>query len=154
MDGIGLAETTPGPFLIALQFIAFVAAWQQPGTLSPIFSATLASGAAVWSLFLPSFLWIFALAPRMDRMASNRRMAGALSAIGAVVTAVIAKLALWFAAGLVLHVGTPSGFHVRWVPLAMVLTAWLLLRSGRLGIIPVILLGGGIGILLSLGGIR
>ena len=154
MDGIGLAETTPGPLLIALQFIAFVAAWQQPGTLSPIFSATLASGAAVWSLFLPSFLWIFALAPRMDRMASNRRMAGALSAIGAVVTAVIAKLALWFAAGLVLHVGTPSGFHVRWVPLAMVLTAWLLLRSGRLGIIPVILLGGGIGILLSLGGIR
>jgi len=150
MDGIGLAETTPGPLLIALQFVAFIAAWHHPGALSPIFSATLASMAAVWSLFLPSFLWIFALAPSMERIAANRCMAGALSAIGAVVTAVIAKLAFWFAAGLFFAPGTPV--PLRGIPFTMAVIAWLLLRSGRLGMIPVILLGGGVGILLKLSG--
>lgn len=148
LDGIGLAETTPGPLLIALQFVAFIAAWQHPEGLSRIFSATLASAAAVWSLFLPSFLWIFALAPRMERIAANSRMAGALSSIGAVVTAVIAKLAFWFAASQFM----PVGLEFRWIPFAMAVTAWLLLRSGRLGMIPVILLGGGAGILLELSG--
>jgi chromate transporter len=148
MDGIGLAETTPGPLLIALQFVAFVAAWHHPGEVRPLLSATLASVAAIWSLFLPSFLWIFSLAPHMDRIAANRRMAGALSSIGAVVTAVIAKLAFWFAAGLFL----PGGVPFRWVPFAMAVAAWMLLRSGRLGMIPVILLGGGVGVLLKVSG--
>jgi chromate transporter len=151
LDGIGLAETTPGPLLIALQFVAFVAAWNHPGVLSPLVSATLASAAAVWSLFLPSFLWIFSLAPHMERIAANRRMAGALSVIGAVVTAVIAKLALWFAASLFFPV-TPEGFVFRWVPVAMAFGAWLLLRSNHLGMIPIILLGGGVGVLLKLAG--
>jgi chromate transporter len=149
LDGIGLAETTPGPLLIALQFVAFVAAWNHPGCLPALVSATIASCMAVWSLFLPSFLWIFSLAPHMDRIAANRRMAGALSAIGAVVTAVIAKLALWFAASL-FFLGTSGGMTFRWAPMVMAVTAWLLFRSGRLGMIPVILLGGGTGALLSL----
>lgn len=148
LDGIGLAETTPGPLLIALQFVAFVAAWNHPGGLTPLLSATLASVAAIWSLFLPSFLWIFSLAPQMERIAANRRMAGALAAIGAVVTAVIAKLALWFAAGLFL----PVGFSFKWIPFVMAVAAWMLLRSNRIGMIPVILLGGGVGILLKLTG--
>jgi chromate transporter len=149
LDGIGLAETTPGPLLIALQFVGFVAAWNHPGCLPALVSATIASCMAVWSLFLPSFLWIFSLAPHMDRIAANRRMAGALSAIGAVVTAVIAKLALWFAASL-FFLGTSGGMTFRWVPIVVAVTAWLLLRSGRLGIIPVILLGGVTGVLLRL----
>lgn len=151
IDGIGLAETTPGPLLIALQFVAFVAAWNQPGGLPAVVSATLASFMAVWSLFLPSFLWIFSLAPHMERIAANRRMAGALSVIGAVVTAVIAKLALWFAASLFFP-ATSGGVVFRWAPLAMAVAAWILLRSKRLGMIPVILLGGGIGALLKLAG--
>lgn len=149
LDGIGLAETTPGPLLIALQFFAFVAAWNHPGALAPMASATLASFTAIWSLFLPSFLWIFSLAPNMERIASNRRMAGALSAIGAVVTAVIAKLAIWFAMNLFIS-ATPYGFFPRWIPLAMAVAAWLLLRRGHLGMVPVILFGGGAGILLRL----
>jgi chromate transporter len=152
LDGIGLAETTPGPLLIALQFVAFVAAWNHPGCLPALVSATIASCMAVWSLFLPSFLWIFSLAPHMERISANRRMAGALSAIGAVVTAVIAKLALWFAASL-FFLGTSGGITFRWVPMVMAVTAWLLLRSGRLGIIPVILLGGGVGVVLKLMGV-
>ena len=154
MDGIGLAETTPGPLLIALQFVAFVAAWQHPGELSPMASATLASAMAVWSLFLPSFLWIFSLAPHMERIAANRRMNGALSAIGAVVTAVIAKLAFWFAASLFLPPGLSQGLSFRWMPVAMALAAWMLLRSKRLGMIPVILLGGGVGIVLKMTGMN
>jgi len=152
LDGIGLAETTPGPLLIALQFVAFVAAWNHPGCLPALVSATIASAAAVWSLFLPSFLWIFSLAPHMERIATNRRMAGALSAIGAVVTAVIAKLALWFAVSL-FFLGTSGGITFRWVPMVMAVIAWLLLRSGRLGMIPVILLGGGVGVVLKLAGV-
>jgi chromate transporter len=152
IDGIGLAETTPGPLLIALQFVAFVAAWHHPGTLSPMLSATLASAASVWSLFLPSFLWIFALAPRMERIAANRYMAGALAAIGAVVSAVIAKLAFWFAAGLFFVPGSPV--PLRWIPFLMASVAWLLLRSERLGMIPLILLGGCVGILLKLTGLN
>lgn len=152
LDGIGLAETTPGPLLIALQFVAFVAAWNHPGCLPALVSATIASFTAIWSLFLPSFLWIFSLAPHMERIASNRRMAGALSAIGAVVTAVIAKLALWFAASL-FFMGTSGGMTFRWVPMVMAMIAWLLLRSSRLGMIPVILLGGGVGVVLKLAGV-
>ena len=152
MDGIGLAETTPGPLLIALQFVAFVAAWQHPGALPPLLSATLASFMAVWSLFLPSFLWIFSLAPHMGRIASDRRMAGALSAIGAVVTAVIAWLALLFAAGLFLP-GVEGVVVFRWIPFAMAVTAWILLRCNLLGMIPVIVLGGVAGCLLRMTGV-
>lgn len=141
IDGIGLAETTPGPLLIALQFVAFVAAWNQPGGLPAVVSATLASFTAVWSLFLPSFFWIFSLAPRMERIAANRSMAGALSVIGAVVTAVIAKLALWFAASLFFH-PINEGVVFRWFPLVLALTAWALLHVKRLNVIPVILLMG------------
>jgi len=149
LDGIGLAETTPGPLLIALQFVAFVAAWNQPGALPALASATIASFMAVWSLFLPSFLWIFSLAPHMERIAANRRMAGALSVIGAVVTAVIAKLALWFA-GSLFFLSAHEGVAVRWIPVTISLVAWLLMRWGSIGMIPAILLAGGAGALLRL----
>ena len=92
-----------------MQFVAFLAAWKAPGLLSPLLAATLGSLVALWSLFLPSFLWIFTLAPHMESLASHRRMAGALSAIGSVVRAVIACLALWFAGSVfLLKVGNPS----------------------------------------------
>jgi len=152
LDGIGLAETTPGPLLIALQFVAFVAAWNQPGCLPALASATIASFMAVWSLFLPSFLWFFSLAPHMERIAANRRMAGALSVIGAVVTAVIAKLALWFA-GSLFFLSTQEGITVRWVPITISLASWLLMRWGRVGMFSAILLAGGAGALLRLLGL-
>jgi chromate transporter len=107
---------------------------------------------AVWSLFLPSFLWIFSLAPYMERIAANRRMAGALSVIGAVVTAVIAKLALWFA-GSLFFLSTQEGITVRWVPITISVASWLLMRWGRIGMISAILLAGGAGALLRLLGL-
>jgi chromate transporter len=157
LDGLGLAETTPGPLLIALQFVAFLAAYKSPGVLAPLLSATLGSLAALWSLFLPSFLWIFSLAPHMERLAAHRRMAGALSAIGAVVTAVIAHLALWFAGGLVLPRGIQSlladpGSAVAWTPLILSLLLFLPLQTGRLGVVPLILVSGVAGVLLQMFG--
>jgi len=115
------------------------------GVLAPLVSATLGSLAALWSLFLPSFLWIFALAPHMERIAGNRRMAGALAAIGAVVTAVIAHLALWFARGVFLPQGT-----LAIAPLIIAIGAFLLLQFGRIGIVPLILVCGLIGMVIGL----
>jgi chromate transporter len=149
LDGLGLAETTPGPLLIALQFVAFLAAYKSPGILAPLLSATLGSLAALWSLFLPSFLWIFSLAPHMERLASHRRMAGALAAIGAVVTAVIAHLALWFAGSVFMNQSS-SGTSFHPLSIVMALVALVLLRTNRLGIASLILLSGMTGVLVRL----
>jgi len=137
MDGLGLAETTPGPLLIALQFVAFLGCYKAPGILSPLLSATLGSLSAVWSLFLPSFLWIFSLAPHLDGIARNPRMAGGLAAIGAVVTSVMTCLALWFSEALFLPSGRPSA-----LPLLLALIAFFLLHSKKVSIVPLILLCG------------
>lgn len=147
LDGLGLAETTPGPLLIALQFVAFLAAYKSPGILAPLLSATLGSLAALWSLFLPSFLWIFSLAPHMERLSTHPRMAGALAAIGAVVTAVIAHLALWFA-GSVFMTQSSSGTSFHPLTIVMALVALVLLRTNRLGIASLILLSGMTGVLV------
>lgn len=144
MDGLGLAESTPGPLLIALQFVAFLACWHAPGILSPLLAATLGSLAAVWSLFLPSFLWIFALAPGMDALCANRLVSGALAAIGAVVTAVIATLGIRFAQPLFF-----DGGHLHPLPLVMGVAAFWLLQSGRAGIVT-ILAGCGLAGMISL----
>jgi chromate transporter len=159
MDGLALAETTPGPLLIALQFVAFLAAYTTPGTLSPLCAATIGSLSAIWSLFLPSFLWIFTLAPHMERIARHRRMAGALRVIAAVVTAVIALLALSFAKNLFFPSApqmqgiTPRHvLSVAWLPLIIAALAFSLFHTKRLGIVPLILLSGGVGMLLKLGG--
>ena len=150
MDGLGLAETTPGPLLIALQFVAFLACYQAPGVLTPMLSATLGSLAAIWSLFLPSFLWIFSLAPHMERLSHNGRMTGALTAIGAVVTAVITYVALWFAGNLFFPSGTLS--HIALAPLMLSTIAFFLLQSKRISVVPLILLFGGIGAVLRIQG--
>ena len=137
LDGLALAETTPGPLLIALQFVAFLGCYKAPGILSPLFSATLGSLVAVWSLFLPSFLWIFSLAPHLEGIARNPRMAGALAAIGAVVTAVITCLALWFSEALFLPAGRFAA-----LPLVLAMIAFRLLQSKKAGVVPIILLCG------------
>jgi chromate transporter len=149
MDGLGLAESTPGPLLMALQFVAFLAAYNAVGGLSPLFSATLGSLLALWSLFLPSFLWIFSLAPHMERITRNHRMEGALNAIGAVVTAVIATLAFWFAGSIFLKSGT-SSIAVAWQPLIIAILCYLVLQTTKMEIALLILLSGVTGVLLEL----
>lgn len=97
LDGLGMAETTPGPLIMVLQFVGFMAAFRQPGDLPPALAGTLGGLLATWVTFAPCFLWIFAGAPFIEATRDNRALKGALSAITAAVVGVILNLAAWFA---------------------------------------------------------
>ena len=97
LDGLGMAETTPGPLIMVLQFVGFMAAYRDPGTLSPMLAGTLGGLLATWVTFTPCFLWIFLGAPFVETLRGNRGLAGALTAITAAVVGVILNLSIWFA---------------------------------------------------------
>ena len=96
LDGLGLAETTPGPLILVVQFVGFLAGHHVPGTLAPLASALLCACLAVWATFAPCFLWIFLGAPAVEKLHRQPALAGALAAITAAVVGVIMNLALWF----------------------------------------------------------
>jgi chromate transporter len=93
LDGLGLAETTPGPLILVTQFVGFLAAFREHGIAAGILGAVLTT----WVTFLPCFVWIFAGAPYVEKLRSNQALSAALAAITAAVVGVIANLALWFA---------------------------------------------------------
>ncbi|MGX7927436.1 chromate efflux transporter [Tsuneonella sp. HG094] len=95
-DGLGLAETTPGPLIMVTQFVGFLAGWRDAAPLTPLAGAVAAAALTTWVTFAPCFLWIFACAPWMDRLERSPALQGALAAITAAVVGVIANLALWF----------------------------------------------------------
>ncbi|NIJ20283.1 chromate transport protein ChrA [Sphingomonas naasensis] len=97
LDGLGMAETTPGPLIMVTQFVGFLAAYRDAGGLNPLVAATLGAILTTWVTFVPCFLWIFAGAPFIERLRGNRALSAALSAITAAVVGVILNLAIWFA---------------------------------------------------------
>ncbi len=97
LDGLGMAETTPGPLIMVLQFVGFLAAYRDSATLPPLLAGTLGGLLATWVTFAPCFLWIFAGAPFIESLRDNKALTGALSAITAAVVGVILNLGLWFA---------------------------------------------------------
>ena len=97
LDGLGLAETTPGPLIMVTQFVGFLAAFREPGTLDPFVAGILGACLTTWVTFAPCFLWIFAGAPFIERLRQNRALSAALAAITAAVVGVIVNLAVWFA---------------------------------------------------------
>ena len=97
LDGLGMAETTPGPLVMVLQFVGFMAAFRAPGLLPPLLAGVLGGLLATWVSFVPCFLWIFLGAPYIERLRGNMLLSGALSAITAAVAGVILNLAVWFA---------------------------------------------------------
>ncbi len=97
LDGLGLAETTPGPLIMVTQFVGFLAAFRQSSGLPPLLAGTLGALITTWVTFLPCFVWIFAGAPFIERLRENRALASALGAITAAVVGVILNLAIWFA---------------------------------------------------------
>lgn len=113
IDGLGLADTTPGPAILVNQFIAFLAALRDGGGLSPWLAGMLGALMATWTTFAPSFLWILAGAPYVDALRRDRRLAGALAGVTAAVVGVIAHVALWFG----LHVLFGAVGEARWGPL-------------------------------------
>lgn len=96
-DGLGLAETTPGPLIMVTQYVGYLAAFRAPEPFSPLVAGLIGAALTTWVTFVPCFLWIFALAPWIERLEHAKRLKGALSAVTAAIVGVIASLALWFA---------------------------------------------------------
>ena len=113
VDGLGFAETLPGPLIKVTQFVGFLAAWRNPDPLSPVMAAVLGSALTTWVTFVPPMLLIFAGAPFVEQLRSNQRLSGALAAITAAVVGVILNLTIWF----VLHVLFAQVTEVRAGPL-------------------------------------
>ena len=97
VDGLGLAETTPGPLILVTQFVGFLAAYRDPLPFSPLAAGILGAALTTWVTFVPSMLWIFAGAPFVEQLRANKRLSGALAAITAAVVGVILNLSVWFA---------------------------------------------------------
>jgi chromate transporter len=96
LTGLGMAETTPGPLIMVVQFVGFMAAYRNPGVLDPIAAGVLGSAVATWVTFAPCFFFIFVGAPFIERLRGNRSLTSALSAITAAVVGVVLNLAVWF----------------------------------------------------------
>ena len=136
MDGLGLAETTPGPLILVTEFVGYLAAYQKHGIAGGLFGAAI----TLWMTFAPCFLWIFAGAPWIARLTAAPRLSGALKAITAAVVGVIANLSLWFAMHVFfaevgridlgpVHMILPDPTTLNPVPALLALAAaWLLLR--------------------------
>jgi chromate transporter len=164
LDGLGLAETTPGPLILVLQFIGFLAAYRAPGGLDPLLAGTLGAVLTVWVTFMPCFAWIFLGAPHAERLRSNRALSAALTAVTAAVVGVIANLALWFALHSLFAEHRPSAIpgvslewpvlsSANWPAILLALLALVAALRFKAGILP--LLGGSAlaGLLLGLAGL-
>jgi chromate transporter len=163
LDGLGMAETTPGPLIMVLQFVGFMGAFRDPGSLSPLVAGTLGGLLATWVTFTPCFLWIFLGAPFIETLRGNKALSGALSAITAAVVGVVLNLAIWFA----IHTVFAEVGPVRWGPFAFDAPAlasvnlWALVLSlaaitamfrFRVGMIPTLVACSAAGVLLHLAG--
>src|SRR4051794_17650264 len=96
LDGLGMAETTPGPLIIVTQFVGFMGAFRDPGTLPPLLAGALGGTLTTWVTFVPCFLWIFLGAPFIEVLRGNKALSGALATITAAVVGVVLNLAVWF----------------------------------------------------------
>ena len=136
-DGLGLAETTPGPLILVTQFVGYLAAFRAPEPFSPLVAGLLGAVLTTWVTFAPCFLWIFALAPWIDRLGSAVRLKGALAAVTAAVVGVIANITAWFA----LHVLFAQVGEVQFGPVRLDWPLWASFdwRAGVLAALAVLL---------------
>ncbi len=146
LDGLGLAETTPGPLIIVLQFVGFVAGWQHPGNLSPLAAGTLGACITTWTTFVPCFLWVFLGGPHIEQMRSNAKLTAALSAVTAAVVGVVLDLAVWFGVQVLFPQLNGKEF-VDWFAVVVSIVAFVGMSRWKWGVIPVIVAAGVLGIL-------
>jgi chromate transporter len=144
--GLALAETTPGPLIIVLQFVGFMAGWNQPGSLAPPAAATIAALLASWATFLPSFIFILVGAPYGEKLSSNVRLSTALACMTAAVVGVIGSLAILFGRNVLFPAGlaTPD-----WTAIGIAMAAFGLLQWTRVDAIWVIAGGAAAGLALA-----
>jgi len=145
LDGLALAETTPGPLIIVLQFVGFAGAWNQPGGLSPLVAATLGAAMTTWTTFVPCFLWIFLGAPHLERLRGAARLNAALGAVTAAVVGVILNLAWWFG----WQTLRPASGGVDWFAAALAAAAFVALHRFKANLVGVIAICGALGLLWS-----
>lgn len=149
LDGLGMAETTPGPLIQVVQFVGFMGAFRDPGLLDPFTAGVLASVLATWVTFVPCFLWIFLGAPYVETLRGNQTVNAALSAVTAAVVGVMLNLAIWFA----IHVAfsevdtihnygmqllVPTVGSIQLVSVALALGAFIAMLRFKVGMLPVI----------------
>jgi chromate transporter len=145
MDGLGLAETTPGPLIMVLQFVGFMGGWQQPGALSPLTAATLGAAITTWATFVPCFIWIFLGAPYVEQLRGNAKLNAALSAVTAAVVGVILNLAVWFGTHALFPQGRADVFAI-----ILSIVAFVALLRWKLDVILVVVLSGLAGLIYQL----
>jgi chromate transporter len=148
--GLGFAETTPGPLISVVEFVGFMAAWRAPGALSPTVAGLFGGGLAMWTTFVPSFLWIFLGGPYVEALIGNKTLNAALSAITAAVVGVILNLAVWlslhtiFGRVDVVHAGVlalnvPVYTTINWPALVLSMAAIVAMFRFKAGMIPTLL---------------
>src|SRR5437764_2983302 len=143
LDGLGLAETTPGPLIMVLQFVGFLGGWNHPGNLPPVLAATLGALITTWTTFVPCFLWVFLGAPYIEKLRGAKQLTAALSTVTVAVVGVILNLAVWFG----VHVIFPPGGNVDWFAIVVCAIAFLGMLRWKWHIVPVILGSGLLGLI-------
>ncbi|MEW6777577.1 MAG: chromate efflux transporter, partial [Bdellovibrionota bacterium] len=144
LDGLGLAETTPGPLIMVVEFVGFMAGWNHPPAGFPLtVSATIGALLAVWTTFVPCFLWIFLGAPYIERLRGVALLSSSLSAITAAVVGVVLNLAVWFG----LHVLFPEAGGFDWFVAVVAAVSFVLLHRFKWEAVPVVLGSGLLGLI-------
>ncbi|MBF0377623.1 MAG: chromate efflux transporter [Desulfamplus sp.] len=146
MDGLGLAETTPGPLIMVVQFVGFMAGWNYHGDFSPLFGAFIGSLTATYFTFLPCFMFILLGAPYIEKFRDNQKLGSALSGITAAVVGVILNLAVWF--GMYVIFPQTGGFN--WFAVILGILSFVAMQWLKMGMIKVIAISGVAGIIWNL----
>lgn len=144
VDGLALAETTPGPLIMVLQFVGFMAAWNNPENLNQTTGSIVGALITTYATFLPCFIFIFLGAPYIEALRGNKNLAGALSAITAAVVGVILNLALVFGAAVIFPNGLTT--DINWFALVLSAAAFVALYRFKIDVLWVVLTGGALGL--------
>jgi chromate transporter len=165
VKGLALAETTPGPLIMVVQFVAFLGAYNHPGDMNPWAAAVLGALLTTWVTFVPCFLFIFLGAPYIERLRNNQRLSAALTGITAAVVGVIANLALYFALNTLfaqtrevdagpLHFAVPELASIRPVAVAITVIALVLVFALRWSVLRVLGVCAALGLIAGLAGLH
>ena len=157
LAGLGLAETTPGPLILVLQFVGFLAGFRAPGALTGLWGGLAGSVLTLWVTFVPCFAFVFLGAPLIERLQQNRALAGALAAVTAAVVGVIGNLAVWFGLRVlfrstvpVLGVELPVPASLDPAALAIAALAALCMFRWRLGVLRTLAVAAAAGVIVAL----
>lgn len=165
LDGLGMAETTPGPLIMVLQFVGFMGAYREAGGLGPIQAATIGAVLATWVTFVPCFLWIFLGAPFIERLRGNAAISGGMAAITAAVVGVILNLAIWFGLHVLfsevsvvragpLSIELPVLSSIDWASLTLTLLAVIAIFRLKMSVMTVLFGSAVLGMAWTLAGMR